>query len=236
MPAGYRNRASGAPLTAHLLCLTFHEAALARDFDEDVETPYERCAPPIGYRSTHPIFLNAQGARSPMLNTKPILLAAIVSLPLAACGKKQVESLPPEPGSGPSVQAAQVNGAFGVVPGSQADFQQRMAGREVIFFDTDQFNIDSADAEALQTQAQWLAQFPGTRATIEGHTDERGTREYNLALGERRANAARNHLISLGVSSLRLSVVSYGKERPTEFGSDEVSWARNRRAVTVMID
>jgi peptidoglycan-associated lipoprotein len=171
-----------------------------------------------------------------MLNVKPLLIVIIMSLPLAACGKKPVETLPPAPGGDQSAQATQAAGPIGLVPGSQADFQQQMSGRDVIFFDTDQSNIDSIDAQALQTQARWLAQFPSKRVTIEGHADERGTREYNLALGERRADATRNYLISLGVSPARLSVVSYGKERPAQLGSDEQSWAQNRRAVSVIID
>ena len=112
----------------------------------------------------------------------------------------------------------------------------RMAGRQVIYFDTDRYNIDAEDTVALQQQAQWLMQYPNKRATIEGHSDERGTRDYNLALGERRANAAKNFLVSLGVDASRLSTVSYGKERPVALGSDEASWAKNRRAVTVTFD
>jgi peptidoglycan-associated lipoprotein len=108
-------------------------------------------------------------------------------------------------------------------------------GADTIYFDTDRFNIDSVDAAALQTQAQWLARYPGKRATIEGHCDERGTRDYNLALGERRANAAKNYLVSLGVDPSRLTTVSYGKERPVALGSDESAWSRNRRAATITI-
>ena len=111
-----------------------------------------------------------------------------------------------------------------------------MAGRDTIFFDTDMFNIDAEDQAALREQANYLNQYPNVRATVEGHADERGTREYNLALGERRANAAKNYLISLGVAADRLSVVSFGKERPVALGSDEQSWARNRRAVTVVMN
>ena len=111
-----------------------------------------------------------------------------------------------------------------------------MAGRDVILFDTDLFNIDSQDAAALRTQAEYLLQYPSANATVEGHADERGTRDYNLALGERRANAAKNYLVSLGVDAGRVTTVSYGKERPVALGSDEESWARNRRAVTVTID
>jgi peptidoglycan-associated lipoprotein len=111
-----------------------------------------------------------------------------------------------------------------------------MNGRDTIYFETDRYNLDSADQAALQTQAQYLAQYPNSRATVEGHADERGTREYNLALGERRANAAKNYLVSLGVPAGNITTVSYGKERPKALGSDEQAWAQNRRAVTVLIN
>ena len=101
---------------------------------------------------------------------------------------------------------------------------------------TDRFNIDSADAAALQSQAQYLARYPRIRITVEGHADERGTREYNLALGERRANATKNYLVGLGVAANRIATVSYGKERPVALGSNERAWAQNRRAVSVVIN
>jgi peptidoglycan-associated lipoprotein len=110
-----------------------------------------------------------------------------------------------------------------------------MSGSDVIHFDTDKYDIDSEDAAALRQQAQYLLQYGTVRATIEGHCDERGTREYNLALGERRANAAKNYLVSLGVPATRLTTISYGKERPVALGSDEAAWAQNRRAVTVVL-
>ena len=87
----------------------------------------------------------------------------------------------------------------------------------------------------MQRQAQWLAQYPNTRAIVEGNADERGTRDYNLALGERRANSAKNYLTSIGVDASRIQTVSYGKERPSALGSDEQSWTKNRRAVTVTV-
>ncbi len=162
------------------------------------------------------------------LATATVLAGAIA---LAACQSKATQALPPQPaGSTPPPQAG------GPVPGSQADFLAQMQGRDVIYFDTDRYNIDSEDVAALQGQAQWLMRYPNKRANIEGHSDERGTRDYNLALGERRANAAKNYLISLGVDAGRLATVSYGKERPVALGSDEASWAKNRRAVTVTID
>ena len=160
-------------------------------------------------------------------------LITALSISIAGCSKKSVESLPPPPGG----QAAS-DTTYGptIVPGSQADFLAQMAGQNVIYFDTDRFNIDAVDAAALQTQVQWLMRYPGKRAVIQGHTDERGTREYNLALGERRANAAKNYLLSIGIDASRLTVISYGKERPAVLGSDEASWNKNRRAVTVTVD
>jgi peptidoglycan-associated lipoprotein len=157
------------------------------------------------------------------------------SLALGACAGKAPKVLPPDPGTGVSTGATQGT-STAPVPGSQADFVAQMMGQDTVYFDTDRFNIDSADMAALQAQAAWLARYPAKQATIEGHADERGTREYNLALGERRANAAKNYLVSIGIDASRLATVSYGKERPVALGSDEQSWARNRRAVTVTID
>ena len=87
----------------------------------------------------------------------------------------------------------------------------------------------------LDSQAAWLMKWPDRRITIEGHADERGTREYNLALGDRRANAAKNYLAARGVNAARINTISYGKERPIALGSDETSWAQNRRAVTITV-
>ncbi len=164
-------------------------------------------------------------------------LLLIASTMLAACGKKEVKNLPPVADNTPGDRSG-TGGPIGtgIVPGSQEDFLQsvgRMGDR--IFFDTDRFNIDSADQAILQTQAQWLSRYPQARVTIEGHCDERGTREYNLALGERRANAAKNYLTTLGIDPARIQTVSYGKERPEALGSNEEAWAQNRRAVTVVI-
>jgi peptidoglycan-associated lipoprotein len=160
------------------------------------------------------------------------------ALALSACKKEAPAQLPPDPQqpsatptpSGPGIQQT------AVIPGTQAHFAQTMNGRDVIFFDTDRFNIDAEDQAALQQQATYLRQYPNVRATIEGHCDERGTREYNLALGERRANAAKNYLVSLGVPADRLTTVSYGKERPVALGSNEAAWAQNRRAVTIVLN
>jgi peptidoglycan-associated lipoprotein len=179
------------------------------------------------------------GANSPVnrnrkenaMSKRNFAVLLVVSVALSACATKAPKQLPPDPGP-----ATSDIGQQGPVPGSQADFVQYTRGQDTVYFDTDRYNIDAEDTAALATQAQWLQRYPGKRATIEGHCDERGTREYNLALGERRANAAKTYLASLGVDASRLNTVSYGKERPVALGSDEASWAKNRRAVTVTID
>ena len=171
--------------------------------------------------------------------TRQILTATVLvsALALAGCASTP-KQLPPTPTASttttmPERPAEPV--PAGPAPGSQADFVSSVLS-DTVHFDTDRYNVDSQDAAALAAQAAWLGKYPGKRATIEGHCDERGTREYNLALGERRANAAKNYLVSLGVDAARLSTVSYGKERPLALGSDEGSWSKNRRAVTVTID
>ncbi len=162
----------------------------------------------------------------------PLLMTA--SLVLAGCAKKPPEELPPAPvGTAPDQTPTQPSGP-GYAPGSQQDFLANTMSDRVLF-DTDRFNIDPQDQAILQSQARWLAQNPNARITIEGHADERGTRDYNLALGERRANAAKNYLASLGVSPARMTTVSYGKERPEALGSNEAAWAQNRRAVSVVV-
>ena len=153
---------------------------------------------------------------------------------LTACGPKKIKDLPPPAQGSGNGENGQGNGSGQVVPGSQEDFVRSVAA-DRIFFDTDRFNIDVEDQSTLQSQAQWLGRYPNTRITIEGHADERGTRDYNLALGERRANAAKNYLSSLGVNPARIQTVSYGKERPQALGSNEQAWAQNRRAVTITI-
>ena len=120
-----------------------------------------------------------------------------------------------------------------MVPGSAADFRQSVQS-DTIHFDTDMYNIDAQSAAILDSQAAWLNKYPNVRITIEGHCDERGTREYNLALGDRRANAAKNYLAEHGVSPDRIHTISYGKERPIALGSTPDAWAQNRRAVTVV--
>ena len=119
-----------------------------------------------------------------------------------------------------------------VTPGSVGDFRQNVGDR--VFFDTDSSTVREDGRQTLNRQAEWLKKYGNYQITIEGHCDERGTREYNLALGERRANAARQYLIAQGIPAARIKTVSYGKERPDPVGSDEAAWARNRRAVTAL--
>ena len=123
-------------------------------------------------------------------------------------------------------------GASRFGPGSQQDLAATAGDR--IFFAFDSAEITPEAQLVLQRQAEWLKRYPNVSLTIEGHTDERGTREYNLALGERRAQAARNVLVALGTSASRISTISYGKERPAVPGSTEEAYAQNRRAVTVV--
>lgn len=117
-------------------------------------------------------------------------------------------------------------------PTSVAFFQQSVGDR--VLFEVDQSSLTPAGRATLDAQSRWLMQNSDYNATIEGHADEQGTREYNLALGARRANTARDYLVSQGVSAARLKVVSYGKERPIEICSVETCYAKNRRAVTVL--
>ena len=120
----------------------------------------------------------------------------------------------------------------GPAPGTQEHFVLAVGDR--VFFGTDRHDLDAEARSVLRRQAAYLTENPGASITIEGHADERGTREYNLGLGDRRANAARDFLVSLGVGSGRVRTISYGKERPVAVGHSESAWAQNRRAVTVL--
>ena len=174
-----------------------------------------------------------------MTTTRTSLVTLAVALALAGgCRSRQASDLPPEPPSA-STPAEDPFGTEGTtpdgaaVPGSRADFLQSVPADRV-FFDFDSYALDDGDRTTLDAQADWLARNPSVNVTIEGHADERGTREYNLALGDRRANAARDYLQSRGVASSRMQTISWGKERPAVEGSNESAWAQNRRAVTVV--
>ncbi len=118
--------------------------------------------------------------------------------------------------------------------GTVEDFAVNVGDR--VLFGTDRFDLTGDAREVLRRQSQWLNQYPSVAITIAGHADERGTREYNLALGERRAIAVKNYLVALGVDSRRIRTISYGKERPVDPGSNEEAWAKNRRGVTQLED
>jgi peptidoglycan-associated lipoprotein len=168
--------------------------------------------------------------------TSLVAIAAALSLS-AGCARRNRE-LPPTPpsDSNPADTGAADEGsgiAGTALPGSRADFLQSVPADRV-FFETDSYSLDDEDRRTLDAQASWLARNPAVRVVIEGHADERGTREYNLALGDRRANAARNYLQSRGVAPARMQVISWGKERPAAEGHDENAWQQNRRAVTVV--
>ncbi len=160
-----------------------------------------------------------------------------LALTLGACARK---TPPPVIDTAPPVAAVDPNSTdpnsleVVVLPALQADMIAK-AGSDVVYFGTDEFALDAASKATLAAQARWMLANPAVRASLEGHADERGTREYNQALGERRANAARDYLVSQGVPVARLVVTSWGKEKPVATGSDEAAWAQNRRAVTVVI-
>jgi len=169
---------------------------------------------------------------------KTILIGmTAIALSLGACGRKEppAEVIPPEQPAAVDPNSTDPNSLEVVeLPALQADLVAK-AGSDTVYFGTDEYSLDEAARATLTAQARWLAANPNVRASIEGHADERGTREYNQALGERRANAARDFLVSQGVPTARLVVTSWGKERPVAQGSNEEAWAQNRRAATVII-
>ena len=170
-------------------------------------------------------------------------LVAVLALTVSACATKKKDLPPPPPAQGVVQPPATTSGNEGVppaagvgsanVPGSAADFAAQ-AGADHVLFAYDSYEIDAEARTILGKQSEWLARYPAVRISVEGHSDERGTREYNLALGDRRATAAKNFLAAQGVATARMSTISYGKERPAVEGSDEASFAQNRRAVTVV--
>ena len=158
----------------------------------------------------------------------PVVLTFVMMLAVAGCASKR--------GLPNNASDLGLNGAGGAGasarPGSQQDFTLNVGDR--VFFDTNSSSINAAGQTTLARQAQWLQQYRNYPVTIEGHADERGTREYNLALGARRANAARDFLISKGIAANRIKTISYGKERPVATCDAAQCWSQNRRAVTVL--
>ena len=167
-------------------------------------------------------------------------ISIFIVLLVAACATKPKDSAD-STGSGSSSSDSDVSSSEGtitetagngIVSGSQEDLIVNVGDR--VFFGYDSSDLDSDALELLQDQVAWLKQNSDVSVTIEGHCDERGTREYNLALGEKRAQAVKNYLIGLGINPDRVSTISYGKERPAVVGSNDGAWAQNRRSVTIV--
>lgn len=154
------------------------------------------------------------------LTTNPIALVLVATLAIAGCASKKVPN------------SAEELGLNAATPGSAQDFTVNVGDR--IFFDTDSSVVRADAQQTLSKQAQWLGKYGNYAVTVEGHSDERGTREYNLALGARRAAAARDFLVARGVKANRIRTISYGKERPVAVCNDISCWSQNRRAVTVL--
>ena len=157
-----------------------------------------------------------------------IVGAVAVTLLVAGCSSK--------PQTGPQTDANMTDTSQGNIgaaaPGSEQDLAQNVGDR--VFFELDHSDLSQEARQTLDRQAAWLKRFPAVSVTLEGHCDERGTREYNMALGARRANAARAYLVALGIQTARIQTVSYGAERPAVLGTGESVWSQNRRAVTVV--
>ena len=165
-------------------------------------------------------------SRMQQFASNPAVVALALTLALAGCASKK--NLPNNAGD----LGLGAGGAGSATPGSAQDFTVNVGDR--IFFDTDSTSIRADAQQTLDRQAQWLQRYSQYPITIEGHADERGTREYNLALGARRAAATKDYLASRGVPASRMKTISYGKERPVAVCDDISCWSQNRRAVTVL--
>jgi peptidoglycan-associated lipoprotein len=157
------------------------------------------------------------------LAANPVVVALVASLAIAGCASKKTPNSAADLGLG---------GAGAATPGSAQDFTVNIGDR--IFFDTDSSSIRADAQQTLARQAQWLNKYPQYAIVVEGHADERGTREYNLALGARRAASTRDFLAAQGVGANRIKTISYGKERPVAVCDDISCWSQNRRAVTTL--
>ena len=161
------------------------------------------------------------------------VLAAVALL--AACETAPESSGNAQSSGGSSMTSSSSGSSMAAVQipaGSQEDLVVNVGDR--VFFGFDSSDLTAESRAALEKQAAWMKKFGGVRVVLEGHCDERGTREYNLALGERRANAAKDYLVALGINPARVKTISYGKERPAALGHNESAWAQNRRSVTVV--
>ena len=160
-----------------------------------------------------------------------ILSVLAAGLLLAACSSDEPVETASTQGAGSTTQTGAATGPA-VGEGTVEDFNQNVGN--TVYFGFDRYDLTAEAQAQLQKEAAWLQQYPQHTVTVEGHCDERGTREYNLALGERRANATKNYLIALGIDQNRMQTISYGKERPVCTESTESCWAQNRRAVVVL--
>ncbi len=163
------------------------------------------------------------------------LVSVLAAVALVAACESTPESSGGAKASGASSSASSSSapvGSVGIAAGSQEDLVVNVGDR--VFFAFDKFDLNPEARATLEKQAAWMKKFPSVSMTLEGHCDERGTREYNLALGERRANSAKDYLVGLGVNPARVKTISYGKERPAALGHNEAAWAQNRRSVTVV--
>jgi len=161
------------------------------------------------------------------MSLKSLTLVVASLFVLSACS-----STPSDQGAGAGAGGAGAASGTQITPGSDRDFIVNVGDR--VFFDFDKYNIRNDQRAQLEKQAAWLKRYPAVMITVEGHSDERGTREYNLALSERRANSAKDFLVANGIAANRVKILPLGKERPVALGHDEASWAQNRRAVTVI--
>ncbi len=165
------------------------------------------------------------------MNLRSMSLLAAALLILAACSENPSTSA----NTGGAANAAPPPAApttQGPAPGSKEDFVQNVGDR--VFFDFNKSDIKPEGRTTLERQAAWLKKYPNVTVTIVGHCDERGTREYNLGLGARRATAVKNALVALGIPGNRIQTISLGKENPDPPGSNEAAWAQNRRAITAI--
>ena len=163
-----------------------------------------------------------------------IALAFVAALAVAACSSTP-DKTASTAGTGTKTTpapSAPVAGTAAVAPGTKEDFTVNVG--DTVYFGYDRYDLTPEAQAQLQKQAAWLKSYANVAVSVEGHCDERGTREYNLALGERRANAVHDYLVALGVPANRLQTISYGKERPAVIAFDEAGYALNRRAVTIV--
>lgn len=168
-----------------------------------------------------------------------LALVAAATLSVAACASKPKPAPAPEPTPAPAPAPAPEPApappppTASIIPGSAQDFAQNVGDR--VYFDYDRYDVRADAAPVLDAQAAWLTRYPNVQVRIEGNADERGTREYNLALGSRRANSVKEYLVSRGVSPSRVATVSYGKERPIDPGTTEEAYQRNRNGHTAIV-